>query len=312
MTTGLHLAKLLSAGQDNLITAAQCRELGLSPARVGRLLAARTWRTVFRGVYRTEAGPPDERQRIRAGLLGGGRAAVAVLSSAARLHGWPVLPDDSTVQISLPAGLRRLDQPDLTTRQLVLAPADVTRVDGMAVTTPARTAADLVLRLSRPLAVPMLDAALRADLLTEQDLGTVQTLIYGNRGATRARESLLATDARAQSPLESRIRLICVDGGVGPEDLQFPVYDDFGTLIALADLAWPSRGVLAEADGRAPHSTPEAVLHDRRRQNALLTRGFVVLRFTWSDVRRSAYVVQTVRQALCRAADRPQPPARSA
>ncbi|MEV0392300.1 hypothetical protein [Polymorphospora rubra] len=298
MTTGYDTALLIAAQQEGLITSGQCLRIGLTRSDIARLVNTKRWQGIFRGVHLTTPGTVSEHQRVRAGLLALGPPAVAVLNSAATVHGWPTVPTEPTVQVSMPADRRRLDQVGLTTRQLVLDAADVTTVAGMRVTTPARTAADLLLRLPRPEAVAMLDAALGAGVLTGRDLEIADTLIYGNRGAVRARRSIRDADSRAQSPLESRIRLICVDGGVPPEELQFPVYDEFGVLRALADLAWPSRGVLAEADGRAPHSTPAAVLHDRWRQNLLLTQGFVVLRFTWADTRRPNYVVQTVREAL--------------
>ena len=308
MTTSRVRADVIGAGQDGLITADQCAQIGITPGQIARLVRRGEWRAVFRGVYHTRPGPPDETQLIRAGLLAAGPRAVAVLSSAARIHGWPVLPRDAGVQVSLPADRRRLDQPGLTARQLVLRREDVLRVAGMAVTTPARTAADLLLRMTRAEAVPMLDAALGADLLTEDDLDISHGLIYGNRGAVRARASIAAADRRAQSPLESRIRLICADGGVPPTELQYPVYDNFGALVAVSDLAWSEYRVLGEADGRAPHSTPEALLHDRWRQNTLMGLGFIVVRFSWADVLRPAYVVQTVRNALATARERRDDP----
>lgn len=300
MMSCLEAALQIAARQDGLITSAQCRQVGLSQSDIGRLIGTRRWRGIFRGVHLTAPEAGSAQQRVRAGLLALGPSAVAVLNSAAIVHGWPVLPPEPAVQISAPADRRRLDQTGLTARQLVIGPADVATIAGMRVTTPARTAADLLLRLPRPNAVAMLDAALRAGALTDDDLTVASGLIYGNRGAVRARRSIRDADGRAQSPLESRIRLICVDGGVVPEQLQFPVYDDFGVLLAMADLAWPSHGVLAEADGRGPHSIPEALLYDRRRQNILLTLGFVVVRFTWADTSRPNYIVNTIRRAMTR------------
>lgn len=294
--------------QDGLITSSQCASLGMRPSEVSRLVRSRVWRGVFRGVYITGPDVLTERQRIRAAVLALGPQAVAVLTSAARLHGWPVLPPDPTVQISLPAQRHRRDQPGLTTRQLVLSGSDVVQVAGLPVTTPARTAADLLLRLPRQDAVAMLDAALGAALLTPDDLDVTRALVYGNRGAVRARRWMDEADGRAQSPLETRVRLICVDAGVAPEELQFAVHDEFGALLAMADFAWPSRGVLGEADGKMPHSGPEALLHDRRRQNALVARGFIVVRFTWSDTLWPAYIVQTVRRALEMGTSRAQDP----
>jgi very-short-patch-repair endonuclease len=56
--------------------------------------------------------------------------------------------------------------------------------------------------------------------------------------------------------------------------------------------------VIAEADGRGPHGTPEAAYADRRRQNRLVNAGWTVLRFTWSDTLDPHYIPWTVRQAL--------------
>ncbi|GAA4679316.1 type IV toxin-antitoxin system AbiEi family antitoxin domain-containing protein [Phytohabitans rumicis] len=298
MASRLDLATAIAADQGGLITAAQCASLGFSAGAVDRLVKGGRWRPVFRGVYFTWPTLMPDRQRIRAALLSCGPAAVAILASAGILYRWPVLPDDPTVQVSLPAAGRRLDQPGLTARQLVLAEEDVTAVDGLAVTTPARTAADLLLRLPFEDGVAMLDAALNAGLLSPEHLDAASALVFGRRGAIQARESLAAADGRAQSPLETRVRLICRDDGLTPEELQFRVRDARGVLVAIADLAWPSRGVLVEADGRDVRSRPEALLHDRRRQNQLIALGFILVRFTWADTLHPRYVVQAVRQAL--------------
>lgn len=118
-----------------------------------------------------------------------------------------------------------------------------------------------------------------------------------------ARGWLAQAAGRAQSPLETRVRLRCVDGGVRPEQLQFAVRGDADQLLGIADLAWPSAGLLAEADGRGAHDTPAAVHTDRRRQNRLITAGWRVLRFTWQDTRTPHLIPTTIRAAL---RDRPR------
>jgi very-short-patch-repair endonuclease len=65
------------------------------------------------------------------------------------------------------------------------------------------------------------------------------------------------------------------------------------------DLGYPQLRLGIEADGRGVHESPEAVLADRWRQNALRNAKWSLLRFTWSDViHRPWYVVDTVREAL--------------
>ncbi|MFF4877221.1 DUF559 domain-containing protein [Micromonospora sp. NPDC000668] len=108
-------------------------------------------------------------------------------------------------------------------------------------------------------------------------------------------------DGRAQSPLETRARLRCVDGRVPPDALQLEVRDDDGYLLGIGDLGWRGPRIIAEADGRDVHGSPEAAFADRRRQNRLVNAGWTVLRFTWSDTLRPDYIPWTVRQAIAAA-----------
>ncbi|WBC13313.1 type IV toxin-antitoxin system AbiEi family antitoxin domain-containing protein [Micromonospora sp. WMMA1998] len=59
--------------------------------------------------------------------------------------------------------------------------------------------------------------------------------------------------------------------------------------------------LIAEADGRVSHLSPDAVFADRFRQNRLVNAGWRILRFTWADTLRPDYIPATVRQALRRA-----------
>ncbi|MFG3710724.1 hypothetical protein [Micromonospora sp. NPDC047730] len=195
----------------------------------------------------------------------------------------------------------RLAHPDVVVHQLTVAPGQLVRVDGIAATSPLRTVADLVLREDRYAAVCVLDSALNRGLITDEDLLAVPYLIRRRRGAVAARSHLAEADGRAQSPLETRTRLRCVDGKVPPDVLQLMVRDDDGYLLGIGDLGWRGPRVIAEADGRGPHGTPEAVYADRRRQNRLVNAGWTVLRFTWADTLDPAYIPWTVRQAIAAA-----------
>ena len=182
--------------------------------------------------------------------------------------------------------------------QLVIAPSQIGQVDGIAVTSPLRSVADLILGVGRYEGVSLLDCALNSGLLSETDVLKIPPLIRGRRGAVAARALLPEVDGRAQSPLETRVRLRCVDGRVKPETLQHQVRDASGRLLGIADLAWPTARLLGEADGQAPHGTPEAIFADRRRQNRLVNAGWQILRFTWKDTLQPDYIPYTVRQAL--------------
>jgi hypothetical protein len=300
MTGGIRRVAGIAAEQDGVVTAAQCVATGMSREEIVQRCRAGHWRGVFRGAYYVNGAVAEVplRARIRAALLILGPASVATLTSAAQVHQLPCVPDDPAVHACVPAALRRLDQPGLVVRQLVLADSDHLEVDGFRVTTVPRTLADLVLRLRRFDAVAMLDGALFQKKISGDDVALMAALVRGRRGAVRARRRLAEADGRSASPLETRIRLICLDAGLRPEELQHPVLDENGFLLAIGDLAWPSRRLIVEADGAVVHSAPQAVYHDRHRQNELAARGWTVIRFTWADVGRPGYVVAAVRRAL--------------
>ncbi|MEU4401439.1 hypothetical protein [Micromonospora orduensis] len=165
-------------------------------------------------------------------------------------------------------------------------------------TSPLRTVSDVILRVDRYPAVSVLDSALNQGRVTRAQLAQIPGLIRGRRGAVAARSYLAEADGRAQSPLETRSRLRCVDGRVPPDTLQLEVRDDDGYLLGVGDLGWRAPRVIAEADGRDAHGTAEAAFADRRRQNRLVNAGWTILRFTWQDTLSPDYIPYTVRQAF--------------
>ena len=44
--------------------------------------------------------------------------------------------------------------------------------------------------------------------------------------------------ARAESPLETRVRLLATDAGYPPDELQLPERDAYGQVLGFGDLAW--------------------------------------------------------------------------
>jgi very-short-patch-repair endonuclease len=102
-------------------------------------------------------------------------------------------------------------------------------------------------------------------------------------------------DARSESALETRVRLVLVFAGLTPEVLQLNVFDRDGRWIARVDMAWPSKRLVVEADGREYHDRLEALHADRDKQNRIASAGWTVLRFTWFDVTtRPGYIVERV------------------
>ncbi|MCW3813654.1 hypothetical protein ONA91_04170 [Micromonospora sp. DR5-3] len=300
----------MAAARDGVVTLAQARAAGLNVHEVHRLCRSGRWRVVSRIGYLVDADRYDgipRRARIRAAVASFGPGAAAVLGTAAELHGIEGLPRTDEIHLSLsgPAARpARLAQPDVVVHQLVIAPAQFERVVGIMTTDPLRTLADLILRAERYTAVSLLDSALNRGLISVADLARVPSLLRGRRGAVAARGYLVEANGLAQSPLETRTRLRCVDGRVPSDVLQLPVRDHGGYLIGIGDLGWRGPHVIAEADGREVHRSPDALFADRHRQNRPINAGWTILRFTWSDTLRPDYIPGMVRQAIAAAAYR--------
>jgi hypothetical protein len=234
-------------------------------------------------------------------VLSLGSGAHAVFGTAAELYGIAGLPRRDEIHVAVPgraAKMARATDPSIVLHQLEHPQGAVVQVNGIAATKPRLTVSEIILRERRYAAVSVLDSALSQGLLTTECLATIPALIRGRRGAVAARGYLSEADGRAQSPLETRSRLRCVDGGVPPDVLQLQVRDDDGYLLGVGDLGWRGPRVIAEADGQDAHGTPQAVYADRRRQNRLVNAGWTILRFTWQDTLHPNYIPHTVRQAI--------------
>jgi hypothetical protein len=242
--------------------------------------------------------------RVSAARLYHGDDSVFVGSTAGQLLGLTVLPPDGgVVHVRQPPGRQRHQQAGVRLHTLKLAPSDITTTcHGFAVTTVGRTVTDLVLTARRLEAVALLDHVLARGLLTTEQLFELCDQAHGRRGVRRSRPWWELAAVGAQSPLETRIRLVAIDAGLQPDVLQLPVRDHAGVLLGYGDMAWhlrDGRVLIAEADGQGPHSLPAALFHDRRRANEFLgTQQVDIVRFTWRDP--DAYIVSTLRRQLSR------------
>ncbi|MFF7140631.1 type IV toxin-antitoxin system AbiEi family antitoxin domain-containing protein [Streptomyces nodosus] len=292
-----------AAQQDWVVTIPQLKSAGADRNTVRRMLRSGQWVPLARGSYwvvRDDRGP-SLRTRVRGALLTCGPQVVAAGPTAARLLGIQGLPkDDGTLHLAAPPGHEIRSRPGIRVHRTTISPTTRMTLRGIPLTTPVRTCADLLLHLPRMEAVSVLDSALHQGLLTDLDLLAIPPLLSGRPGAPRARTWLPLANAQAESPLETRVRLICLDGGLPPPVLQWRILDPIQGCSYRIDLAWPTHLVGIEADGKAPHSTPRALYQDRSRQNRLSTLlpALTLLRFTWPDTYHPPSILIPLRQAL--------------
>ncbi|MFC5381489.1 endonuclease domain-containing protein [Aquipuribacter nitratireducens] len=120
----------------------------------------------------------------------------------------------------------------------------------------------------------------------------------GERGVAEAREALALVDTRAESPPESRLRVLMVRGGLAPVP-QHEVRTPEGHFVARVDLAFPVEKVAVEYDGDHHRYDRTQWRSDLRRREALDALGWRVVVVTGADLLgRPDRVLTRVRSAL--------------
>jgi hypothetical protein len=171
---------------------------------------------------------------------------------------------------------------------------EVVEIDDMAVATIQRTAFDLGRHLPRLKAVQHLDALARATGLKAEHVLPLADQYAGARGVRRLKETLDLMDAGAESPQETRTRLVLMDGGFPRPTTQIPVPNDAGSTFYL-DMGWEDIMVAVEYDGEHHRSDPDQYARDIARLEELQRRGWIVIRVIAGH--RPAYILYRVRQA---------------
>ncbi|HKI43103.1 MAG TPA: DUF559 domain-containing protein [Mycobacterium sp.] len=249
------------------------------PERVMRSL----YEAVYPGVYVPAGIELTARQRAEAAWLWSRRRAVVAGNSAAALLGakW--------VSPALDAELahdNRRSPPGITVHTDTLQDGEVLKVDGMLVTSPARTAFDIGRRTTPRLqAIQSLDALTNATDVKPTDVGAVISDHPGARGVVRLRKLLPLVDGGAESPQETRTRLALVDAGLPRPQTQIRVFDDYGDFVARIDMGYEELRVGIEYDGPQHWTDAEQRDRDIDRYSALLDLGWVIIRVS-SDLIR--------------------------
>jgi hypothetical protein len=99
-----------------------------------------------------------------------------------------------------------------------------------------------------------------------------------------------------ESPMETRLRLLLVLGGLPRPEAQIPLHAANGRFLGRPDLLYRAQKLALEYDGGTHR---QSLVEDNRRQNRLSSAGYRLLRFTAADVLGSPdQILLQVRAAL--------------
>lgn len=250
-----------------------------------------------RGVY-TRAPLPEAAQAHRLKLLATapalGAGACFAFASAAVVHKLPLLAKRlAEVVVVRTSGGHGSVSRTLHARTATLGNRDVTLIEGLRTTSLVRTVADLVRTLPFPEAVMVADAGLARGLTREELLASTST----GRGCRMARRALLFADGRSESPGESLSRVRIDAEGLPVPELQHVILDRNGRFLARTDFAWEALGIVGEFDGATKYgrllkpgqSVADVIKEEKQREQALIDHGWIVIRWTWDDLRTRGF-----------------------
>jgi very-short-patch-repair endonuclease len=275
---GQRSTQLIFDRQEGVASREQLLAAGLGEDAIDHRLGTGQYRREHEGVY--ALGPLSMRGRLIGASLAGGDLAALCHASALVPH--RLRTSVVTIDVALPN--KRRDTDKLRFHRLRLADDEITRRDGLRVTTIERTLFDIAATGAdtRKLA----QEALAKRLTTRRRLSDFAERHKGERGAPALRR--IAGEPHTRSDLERRFRRFLDDNGfpqplwneeVGPYDV---------------DCYWPQYGLVIEVDEPAHEFTFE---EDRARDRFLAGLGLRTMRVTEHSLRNEATLRQEVRRA---------------
>lgn len=276
----------LAARQHGLVTRAQLLDAGVSERTVDYRVRRRHLFPVHRGVYRVGSTVSDA-EREMAAVLACGHGAVVSHRNAAKL--WRLLPGDGGAPLHVTVrALNRRRRPGLAVHcSPGLRPEETATVDGIPVTTPARTVLDLAGTVRSRTLEQALAAAEREGL---SDRSELKALIerHPRRGGVRVLRALL--DRNGEPAFTRSEAEECFLSLVDKARLERP---ESNVTVAgyEVDFLWRTPRLVVEVDGFEFHSSRATFESDRKKDGQLVARGFRVLRLTWRQLTREPEAV---------------------
>ena len=287
----------IAARQGGVIAAGQLAGVGLSKYAIRNRVGTGRLHPLHRAVYAVGHPRVPAAGRRWAAVLAAGDGAV--LSHGSAGDAWGLRKNSSPrMHVTLAAHNGRQRRAGVIIHRVATLDQDeVTRLDGLPITTPARTVLDLA---AGGLRGRHLEQALdHAERVLKADWAAFDALLARHAGRPGA-PALAATLARyvpgsieTFSVLEEIVLQLCDDF-----DLPRPLVN---TVIEgkRRDFHWPRSRLVVEADSYAWHRSPSALNADRERDVRLQLAGFIALRFTYEQCTQGRrYVRESILRGL--------------
>ncbi|WP_180987207.1 hypothetical protein [Arthrobacter sp. AFG20] len=231
--------------------------------------------------------------------------------SGARLWGYGLprwMQEDWKIHVARERDGSKPRRGNVVGHRLTFKPGEVVIHDGVRVTSPARTWLDLASLLSVDELIAAGDSAVvahgpdfpvpRAPLATIDDLRRIVASHPGMRGVKTARLALPEVRVGADSPQETRMRLVLARTKLGEPVLNHVLRNSWGQPAVWPDAAYPEHRLALQYDG-GHHSDPVQATSDRKRREMTERLGWTELRIFKDDLEgEKPFVLEKVRATL--------------
>jgi hypothetical protein len=237
---------------------------------------------VHRNVYAPRGAELTAADRAIAAWMWSGRQATVAGVSAAALLGARWMPDDG------PAELVRAQHrcpPGIVVHSGVVRDDEVCMARGISCTTPARTAYDLGRNCPFTVGVIRVDAVLAATGIGVDEIAAIARRNPGARHIRRLRRVVEIADGGAESPQETRLRLLLIRAGLPRPVTQIPICNPVGRVVRRIDMGWPQWKVGVEYDGVQHWTDPAQHAGDIDRLEFFADLGWRMVRVSANHLR---------------------------
>lgn len=289
-----------SASSVPMFTKAELNAAGVDEPMIRSLVVEGRLVRHDRGIYapRLEGTPDPMTVRIRAhNAAASGGTHVYTHTSAARIWGLSVWRTRPLVHVAHAS--RRGDggpSGDVVRHNQRIPEREVRVVDGLRVTSLERTIIDCARLLPFEQAMVIADSG----LAHRADKDWLQRLVVegkATRGIRKVREILRLADGRAESPAETRFRLLLAEWNIPEPEMQLWIRTEGGRV--RVDFGWSNRRIVIEVHGYAKYSDygpiDRKVAEQRAREAWLVGAGWRVLNVYWPELDDVAALHRTVR-----------------
>ncbi|PKH40492.1 Transcriptional regulator, AbiEi antitoxin, Type IV TA system [Nocardioides alpinus] len=279
--------ELIAAGWTDRDIARAVRSGLIHRVRYGAYVDAKLWRML-------DSDRDRHRARSRAVLRTAHPSSVLTHQSALAEHIdllWRLCLDD--VALTRTDGVAGRHESGIVHHSGGLHLPDITVRNGVPVSTPPRTAIEILSTHDTELGLCLLNALLHTGRTTLDEVRAVAARTEHWPHTLAVRIAIGLADPRLSSIAESRTFHLFYRENVPLPVPQVDVHDALGTLLGCVDFLWPKQGVFLEFDGRIKYelfrrpgeTLADYLMREKKREERICQEtGWICIRIGWSDL----------------------------